>query len=220
MRSSSTFTSGATLDFARSLDAFVHYRIAFICNRRSTLDRNIKLISNVDIDMRHASAVYHATVGVKIMRIDFAGAVRTDIDRLRRPRDNDRRRAIHIDLKLVVVHALHVDMARAVNGKSVEIRNRDFELHRLGGRVVLRVFESQGVVADFRGYILEHVVVTFNREIPILLTGDFDRERTFRSDGGEWCHLARLYLAFARAFYLSAEVAVTARCKYSKQNQA
>src|ERR1041384_5745991 len=129
MRSSSTFTSGATLDFARSLDAFVHYRIAFICDRRSTLDRNIKLISNVDIDVRHASAVDHTTVGVKIMRVDLAGAVRADIDRLRRSRNNDRRRAIHIDLKLVVVHALDIDVARAVNGKTVEIRNTHFDLH-------------------------------------------------------------------------------------------
>src|SRR5689334_6573165 len=115
--------AGAFLDFARALDCFVDFRIAFVGNCRRTLDGYVELIGNVEINAPGASGINDAARRVEFERVDLSGPVLANIDHLRVPRNNDIRRAVRIDLKLVVVQVLDLDVSCAVDRKTFEIGN-------------------------------------------------------------------------------------------------
>ena len=67
------------------------------------------MLTDVEIDSGNALAVDHCSRGAQILSIDPAGAVAVDVYGVSRTSDDDVRRAVRIDLELLVLHALDVD---------------------------------------------------------------------------------------------------------------
>src|SRR6185369_15806412 len=113
---------------------------------------------------------------VQILSVDFSGATGSDIEHFCLSGHSDRRRAVRVDLKLVVVHSLDSDVAGAVDCETFEVRNGNSDSYRLRDGVILTILQSKYIAVDFSLHKTEYVLVAFDLETRIFLTGDFDRE--------------------------------------------
>ncbi len=123
-----------------------------------------------------------ARARVKVVGVDFPRAVCMDVHELGASGNIDCWCAVGIDLKLLVVHSFDVDISGAANLESLQIRDRNPELHRFDGRVAATVPQSQHIVTDFRSHQRQNVVVAFDFQTQVLLTDDFDSESAFSRD--------------------------------------
>src|SRR6185436_640180 len=107
--------------------------------------------------------------------------------------------------------------ARSVN--TLEIRNRNLELHRFAGRVVSLVTQSQHIVSDFCGNEIKNVIVALDFDTQVFLTGDFDRESTFSFDRSKRSYVALLQRSPAGTLDAGADPVMTSRSQQRNQQR-